>query len=300
MTVPVAPTLITITTEAIKKAGFTSTGSTQYATVLARAQSDWIEEVKWDIWTKCKKLTSLQKLNLQEVTKGKSIYSLPTDFASLISVSILDGDVTGTAQAGGATSITLAAADTCTSDWAIGREIVTTGGTGPNQINQITALDTTTKIATVAYTWETNPDATTTYRLIEYYYPLTENAIWDYDKEGVPQTRSRPSQYHVKGDNDNGEIVLLNTPDDSYSLRTRYYADLTRLDLASATDVTIVQIYRRFKNIFIQGVYAKCLQYNNDDRAPSEMSVYGNLLSVLEARETYGMDLSNLQMKVDD
>lgn len=298
MTVPTAPTLATITAEAIKKAGYTSTGSSQYTTLLARAQSDWIEEVKWDIWNVCKKLTSLQKVNLQEVTKGKSIYPLPSDFASHISVVLLDGDTTGTAQAGGATSITLAASDTSTSD-IIGKEIVTTGGTGPNQINQITAIDTTTKVVTVAYTWATNPASGTTYRIIDYYYNLTEKPVWDYDKISTAQTRIRPQSFHIKGDNDNGEIVL-DTPDDSYSLKTRYFADLTRIDLDSATDPTITQVYRRYKNVLIQGVCAKCLQFQDDDRADKETNIYGNLLQVLQSRESYGMDLSNLIMSVND
>ena len=298
MTAPTAPTLVTITTEAIKKAGYTSTSSSQYATLLARAQSDWIEEVKWDIWNVCKKLTALQKINLQEITKGKSIYPLPADFSSHISITLLDGDTTGTAQAGGATSITLAANDASTSA-VIGKEIVTTGGTGPNQINQITAIDTTTKVVTVAYTWATNPASGTTYRIVDYYYSLTEAPVWDYDKRSMAHTLVRPEYYHIKGDNDNGEIII-DTPDDSYSLKIRYYADLLRIDLDSATDPTITQIYRRYRNVLTQGVFVKCLQFQDDARYKMEANIYGNLLQALQARESYGMDLSNLIMSVSD
>jgi len=298
MAAPTAPTLVTITTEAIKKAGYTSTSSSQYATLLARAQSDWIEEVKWDIWSVCKKLTALQKISIQGITKGKSIYPLPTDFSSHISATLMYGATTGTAQAGAATSITLAASDASTSA-IIGKEIVTTGGTGANQINQITAIDTATKVATVAYTWATNPASDTTYRIVDYYCPMTEAPVWDYDNRSMAQSQVRPEYFHIKGDNDNGEIII-DTPDDSYSLKIRYYADLMRLDLDSSTDSTIVQIYRRYRNVFTQGVFVKCLQSQDDARYKTEANIYGNLLQALQARESYGMDLSNLIMSVTD
>lgn len=299
MTVPTAPTLALITAEAIKKAGYTSTSSTQYSTLLARAQSDWIEEVKWDIWNRCKKLTVLQKIAIQQVSKGKIVYSMPTDYASMISVNLLDGETTGTAQAGGATSITLEATDSSTAD-IIGKEIVTTGGTGANQINQILAIDTTTKVATVANTWTTNPASGTTYRIIDKYYPLTEEPVWTRDRMQSITLLDRPYSWTPKGDNDNGEYLLFPIPDDTYCIQLRYHADLTRLDLDSATDATIVAVYRRYKNVLVQGTYAKCLQAMSHDNAMQELQTYSNMLQALQMREEYGQDLSNLQMRVSD
>ncbi|HET9006026.1 MAG TPA: hypothetical protein VFQ04_04860 [Actinomycetes bacterium] len=77
----------------------------------------------------------------------------------------------GTAQAGGATSITLAAGAVA---WDIKGSIVkTTGGAGGggtgganNQARVITSYDSTTKVATVAPDWEVNPAAGTTYDLL--------------------------------------------------------------------------------------------------------------------------------------
>ncbi len=79
---------------------------------------------------------------------------------------------TGTAQSGAAGSITLASG--APSFDLSGFIVKTTGGTGgaggsgsrDNQARVITAYDTTTKAATVSPSWETTPDATTTYEIL--------------------------------------------------------------------------------------------------------------------------------------
>jgi len=78
---------------------------------------------------------------------------------------------TGTAQAGAAGSITLAAGAAAYS--LIGCIVQTTGGTGgggtggaDNQARVITAYNTSTKVATVVPNWETTPSGTTTYNIL--------------------------------------------------------------------------------------------------------------------------------------
>lgn len=73
--------------------------------------------------------------------------------------------VTGTAQAGAAGSITLAAGSSSTDDYYAGWTIRTTGGTGSGQRRWIADYDGTTLVATVSPAWDTAPDETTTYRL---------------------------------------------------------------------------------------------------------------------------------------
>jgi len=74
----------------------------------------------------------------------------------------------GTAQAGGASSITLAAGASATDDYYVGHAVHTTGGTGSGQVGRITAYDGTTKEATIAVAWSgTTPNGTTTYNLID-------------------------------------------------------------------------------------------------------------------------------------
>jgi len=79
----------------------------------------------------------------------------------------------GTAQAGAATTIQLAAGSSATDDYYNGWSVVITGGTGVGQINTVTAYVGATTTATVD-TWGTNPDATSTYTITP---PLLDQII---------------------------------------------------------------------------------------------------------------------------
>lgn len=71
-----------------------------------------------------------------------------------------------TAQSGGATSITLDASASATTDFYVGAWIVLTGGTGVGQARVCTAYNGTSKAATVAPAWATNPDVTSTFAVM--------------------------------------------------------------------------------------------------------------------------------------
>jgi len=64
---------------------------------------------------------------------------------------------TGTAQAGAASSITLDASASATDDLYNGCTIQIVSGTGAGQVNVIADYNGTTKVATVAQAWATNP-----------------------------------------------------------------------------------------------------------------------------------------------
>lgn len=74
-------------------------------------------------------------------------------------------NITGTAQAGAATTITLAATSINTDDYVNGLTITITGGTGAGQVRTISDYVGSTKVATVSTAWTTNPDATSTYMI---------------------------------------------------------------------------------------------------------------------------------------
>lgn len=71
----------------------------------------------------------------------------------------------GTAQAGGATTVTLAAGDTQADDYYNTMIIKITGGTGSGQERTISDYVNATKVATVSSAWTTNPDNTSTYTI---------------------------------------------------------------------------------------------------------------------------------------
>jgi len=72
---------------------------------------------------------------------------------------------TGTAQAGGASTITLAAGASASDDAYTGMTIRTTGGTGSGQSRVLSDYVGSTKVATASEAWTTPPDATTTYSI---------------------------------------------------------------------------------------------------------------------------------------
>jgi lysophospholipase L1-like esterase len=74
----------------------------------------------------------------------------------------------GTAQSGGANTITLAASSSTTSGYYNEYYVRVAGGTGAlNEVRQVTAYDGTTFIATVDSAWTTPPDSTTQYVIQE-------------------------------------------------------------------------------------------------------------------------------------
>lgn len=76
---------------------------------------------------------------------------------------IYNAKLSGTAQAGSASTITLAA--TAPGDY-LGHRVRIDSGTGIGQMRTIKAYDSTTKVATVDPNWTVSPNATSVYRVI--------------------------------------------------------------------------------------------------------------------------------------
>lgn len=111
-------------------------------------------------------------------------------------------DVTGTAQAGAASSITLHAGASAVDDTYNGMVIETTGGTGSGQRRVISDYVGSTKIASIFPNWATNPDATTTFaiRANARYKPVSVAnetlTMWRYMHRNVPAENSRRRRAH--------------------------------------------------------------------------------------------------------
>jgi len=297
MAAPTAPTLITLTTEALKKAGYTYPTPTQ----LTNAQDELMEEIKNDIWTLAKKLKSLHTTSVMVSVNGQSRYSYPTDYSSDLSIVLLDGSVTGTAQGGALGSVTLAANESLGESDILGKSTLITSGTGKASMSQCTTYNDSTKEAIVVPNFNTAPAVGSGYMVIGTNYPLTVLPLWDYDNLSNPMTRGLPTRFTPIGDADYGEFILYPVPHKSdgtiYGVQARYYANLMTVDLASTLMVTL---YQRWRNVWVQGVYAKQLQKDDDNRAAQAINLYNQLLQGLILREQYGMDISNLQQQVVD
>lgn len=132
--------------------------------------------------------TSWTLENLPITNLPKYAYAFDTHQPNFtITPSAVDGNITitasaattdtGTAQAGGADTITLKAATSFTSDDdPNGMFITLTSGTGSGQTRHVEDYVASTKVATVYPAWDTQPDNTTGYKI----EPFAEAAVGEY------------------------------------------------------------------------------------------------------------------------
>lgn len=290
MAAPTAPTLSTLVAEALKKAGQTSPDST----LTTRAEDLWMNEIKDDILVLLggKKLKSLYTSSVTVTVNGKSRYSCPTDYFSDMTMDLLDGTTRGIATGGAVGSITLA-----TSVDAVGSQILISSGTGVGSMSQCTAFNTSTLVATISPNFTTAPVNGSTYTVIDSIHRLNETPRYM-----MPSTTERgmSEYFYPLGDADYGEFELHPIPYTSdghvFGLKMNYYANLLTLDLAGTLMATL---YQNWRNVWLLGVTSKALAELNDSRVENANKEYRFALQSLVARESYGMDLSNIQIVVD-
>jgi len=287
MSVPTVPTLTTLVTEGLKKTGRSSPTAAQ----ITRAEDYYIEECKNDLWLLGKRLKCLQHEDIQIVTSLQSRYSFPTNFSSIISAVLLQADDTDTLQAAASTSLTLSSDEDISEEDLIGKEIVIRDGTGIGEISQVTAYDEDTYISTMSPAFGTTPDGTETYMIVDTNIPLKLRQIAEYDELYYPTAQDLPTTlYQVGDENQYGYFLLDAAPEDDYdyAIRIRYYLDLMSLDLAGTRMATL---YKRWRNLFIQGVKARQLEDDDDDRARVEMDRYLAMVRDTVSLETYGRNI---------
>lgn len=293
MSIPSAPTLRQLVTEGLNKGGESSPSSS----LISRAETYWIEEIKNDIWNLCKKPKLLHITAYGIFNQGQSKYSNPTDFSSDLSLTILDGSVRGTAQGGSSSTITLAADDASTEDSIIGKEILILSGTGAASWSQVISFSASTKVATVSPNFTTAPASGSGYMIVDREYPVSSKPVFQYDEVRKTSQKGIADEFYPIGDEDYGEFILNKAPDKVYGARLRYYANIMRIDTASTHMSTI---YQRWRSIFVEGIAFKQLDDNDDEGADVAERRYRDKLFNLISRETYGMDISQLRDRVTD
>lgn len=286
MSLPANPTAIIIVTEALNRAGEVNPTNSR----LTRAKAVWLEEAKNEIWQTTLKngdtrLKTLQTSDIQISTLGNSKYDFPSDFDEEMSVEVLDGTHTGTAQAGANTTITLESGEDIAEDTIKGQYILITSGTGVNGLRQCTAYNTTTLVATADSAWDTDPDATSVYLVVDKFYTLDEGHIDDLNSAVTRTTRSRPTEFHKIHEGVNVRFIFDYPPDKStYGIRVRYYANIGKVDLVEGSTL-ISAIYLNWYSVLIQGVYAKVLEDKADERSSKAQTMYRNMISGLLRKE---------------
>lgn len=295
MTAPTAPTLLSIATEGLNLAGDSSPATA----LLARAEGEWMEQIKNDIWRRCKSLKSLLATSGAWVSNEISSASMPSDYAGQgeISLTLLEYFKAGLAQSASSNSITFSASETASESFMLGKEVVIISGVGVNQIVRITGYDEPSKTAAIAPNWTTVPSGIAAYAIIEKYWPLTPGPVWDYEQLTSSNIPQRPCKYYPVGDTSYGQFIFDHPTDKAYALRFRYPANIMTLDLASAQMATL---YYKYRNVWIMGVFARRLKDLDDSRQDKAQLDYASVLSDMIAQETYGQDIHNLQATVSD
>lgn len=270
MAIPSDPTLTEIVTEGLKRGGKVNPTAAQ----ITDAKTHQIQEVKADIRLAQVQHPFLLTTAVTATTKGVSRYSWPTDADKIRSVTLLDGPDAwrGTAQSGGSNTITLAADFSEDADEVIGKFLAITGGTGSNQMDQVTAYNNSTKQATVESSWSTQPDGTSTYLLVNDHLQLwNEDKQFGWDLRRLPTDLGRPDAAAMFA-----QTLYLNfAPDKIYVLWWDYYADIDRLN---ETGPLFVKLLREWRSLWIQGVAAYTAQRFDDDRFDKEWSIYQSML----------------------
>lgn len=280
MTVPANPSVQNLIEEAFNKVGIANPSTDQKS----RATDYFLEEIKNDLWTRAERrgntrFRSLQTFEVQITTIGKSKYDFASDFDEEISITLLDGTHTGTAQAGAANAITLESGEDVSEADAVGEYLLLTSGTGADaadNLRQITAYDTSTLIATVDRNWTTNPDNTSVYLIANEMPDLDKEHIEDVGGLGGANTAiGKPSSFARLVEGVNERFILDKPPDKAtYGLLIRYYANIHEIDLTGTLYARLLQNWRW---VFTYGVAARIAEDEDDNK-------YGILVPEYETR----------------
>jgi hypothetical protein len=277
MAVPTPPTVTSLVTQALKRAGRTTPTATQ----ITEATDHALQEVKADIMLMAPTHPNLAATSTAVTTMGQARYNAPDDWNEFRGLVLLDGpeEWRGQAQAATNNTITLASTFSADTNAVIGKYIILTDGPGITQYRQILNYNNSTKVASVDVDWEPDPTVATSYLVISNHsnlWPLS--LITEMDRQETPGVLGSPYYAAVYGQ----EYTLYPTPDrSSYGILTRYYVDLSSLDEAAPL---FLQLLAEWRSLWIQGIAVKSMQRFDEDRYQSELKVYEFMLDKLASQ----------------
>lgn len=285
MAIATNPTLSGLVTEALKKAGHSAPTATQ----ITRATDEWFQEILNDIWTAAVAANNIRLKSLQETLIDVSILNtrtldLPEDFEEEEdeAFTILDGTHRDTAQAGGASSITLASDEDATQAEVEGKFMLLTGGLGENGYRQAVSYDTSTKIALTDSAWDTTPDSTSTYLIVNKFHLVEEDSLGDFYGQSADPAPGIPSFYTRYN-----RQIIFDRPFDkaTYGIRIPYFMNIHEVDLTEGATTRITRILQNWRNVIALGLQYKGEE--DEDLAESQrtQASYASAVGRLIARE---------------
>jgi len=294
MSIPTQPTETTIVQKAYRLYGKSSPTTTN----INNAISDALAMVKSDMMDEGREWSFLRRTAYSACTINVNHIQAPTDYSKLIQATILDGTRYNTAQAGASTTITLASSDSGTDSDTEGKLIVIKSGTGLGQARQIKDYNSTTKIATVDEAWDTNPDSTSTYLIVDEQKPLNLKQVWNYDEIQQTHIGDEPAMIYHLADDAEGDFYFNCTPDEEYVLQIHYYSDLKKEDTDTAVNPRYARILRLIEQLLVQGTFVYLLQ--DDSRAAIELQKYASMLSRIAGQFLYPNNASQSAELAED
>jgi len=288
----------TICTEALKRAGIFSPTVAE----ITRARTEWLEEVKTDIWNRADingntRLRTLHTTAVAPLTKGQRRYALPGDFDEELSVTLLDSDKNLIMDAVATAAIGVAKAnftfDVSTSDAVtevrlLGHYVLFYSGTAKGQFREVVSFPSANKCE-VDITWDTGkiPASADKARIINRTTDIEEVGIQEGDDLLYSKGTGKPSRFFKYND----AFYLDKAPDqDYYGLRLRYYADLTRLTVEtdnqlSTASAAMQDVYRKWRNVLVLGVLKIALFSHGDEMYNTAGGEYELAISNLLRKE---------------
>lgn len=298
MSIATNPTEALLVTEAFKRCGITSPTSAQQTRMGDYALQELLNDIMNTAFRDGNtRLKTLQETLLDASVDGQRTLALGEVHDEELLVEILDGSRRATAQTGTSTSITLVSTDTSTAANAEGRWIFLTGGTGADQIRQITDLNTSTLVATVDSAWDTTPDNTTTYLIVDNIYGpengMEEVHISEIEASATP-VKGRPTTFAKY----NRDLIFDRAFDRStYGIRVRYYMNVHEVDRTEGSTSRYTRILQNWRSTLMAGLIWKIMEDIDDSRQLTKKKEYEDSRTALLIKETpYGGELTGLTL----
>lgn len=295
MTIATLPTIETITTEGMKKAGLRDITAER----LTRAKDEWLQELLNDIWMRGQitgntRLKTLQATSVAIGVDNQRQYDLPTDFEEELVITLMDGDNTGTAQTGTLTSVTLQSGEDISQADAEGRYIVMTSGTSKGQFRPIIGYNTTSLVATIDRSWDSGktPASGDGYLIVDTYKELDEIGIRELDESANPTSPGVPANFAKYGDQ-----FFFDKPLDkaTYGMRLRYYANIHHIDMVEGSGTLITKILTNWQGVLKTGIHMKALDSIKSTDVSRVTKIYEQMVANLIMKEIpFGGELQQL------
>lgn len=286
------PTLTELITEGIKQAG----ESEPSTALLTRAEESWAEEIKSEIMNTLRDARFLHVTSYGIAQKGRSVYPYPSDFGHDLSITLLHGSETGTAEGGSTNTITLPAGTNYSQSQLQGKWIGITSGSAAGSIGQIVSYSAS-RVAAVVPDFAESPGDDSVYMIVNNEYPVLGGPIFQRDAKVNVALMGLPEKFYPLGDADDGEFIFDRAPDQTYLMRIRYYLDLT---LVSATSTRMSTLYRRWRNAWVSGFKAKMLDQMRSVTANGEYAKWQRHIRQIVAFDQDGKNIRNLTERVSD